>query len=316
MNKKIICVGGANIDRKFKALTNTIKQGTSNPVSSTTSFGGVARNVAENLAHWTQNISLQCIVGNDSEGQRLLTHLRTLGVNVDHSLIREEGNTSHYYAILNPDGELQVAYVDMEIYNLLSLDSFNSSYDDWDDGSIIFLDTNLPAAIIETIIQHNKNKQLMIFIDPVSVSKANRIPHNLEQVFLIKPNQFEISALTDITISNTKDCIQAGLALLQRGVKNVVISLGRDGYVIVNEKHQQHIPVKIIPHIKDANGAGDAFFAGILFGLQQDLPLIQACELGVAAAALTLQSEKTVSTDITATCLQNTKQEKTHATIF
>ena len=46
----VICIGGAAVDRKYRAV-EALTPATSNPASGTTSFGGVARNVAENLAN-------------------------------------------------------------------------------------------------------------------------------------------------------------------------------------------------------------------------------------------------------------------------
>ena len=65
--KKIICIGGANIDFKLKSAYPLLLN-TSNQVCSNHSFGGVARNVAHNLANISTNIHLQSVVGDDAYG--------------------------------------------------------------------------------------------------------------------------------------------------------------------------------------------------------------------------------------------------------
>jgi pseudouridine kinase len=126
MTNNIYCIGGANIDCKLKS-TVPLSQQTSNPVNSSISHGGVARNVAENLARWTTGVHLQCMVGNDNEGRQLLAHVRRAGVNIENSMALDNKKTSHYYTILNRDGEVHIALADMEIYHHIPLYPFTHS---------------------------------------------------------------------------------------------------------------------------------------------------------------------------------------------
>jgi len=312
MVQKIICIGGATIDRKLKTR-DALELATSNPASSVTTFGGVAHNVAKNLIQLTQPIYLQCVVGNDSEGRDLLSHLKNAGINTDMSLVRENKTTAHYYAILDHQGELHLAIADMEIYDDVPFDSFTQSWCEWHPDDIIFLDTNLPAPLIEHAITLSKQKQLTLCIDTVSMAKAKKLPAQLEGVFLIKPDRFEAEVLANRSIHSIKDCMEAGKVLLQKGVKNVVITLGQSGYVITNEFGQKHVAAIETKSVVDVSGAGDAFIAGILYELKKGSSIHSACELGARAAFLTLQSERSVSTLKTLTMK---KEDLDHATIF
>lgn len=303
MVNNIYCIGGANIDCKLKS-TVPLSQKTSNPVMSSVTYGGVARNVAENLARWTTAIHLQCIVGNDNEGRQLLAHVRRAGVNIEQCLALDNKKTSHYYAVIDRNGDLHIALADMEIYNHIPLYPFTHTWQYWPENSIVFIDANLPTNVMASAIQMAAQKKLKICIDPVSAPKAKSLPGNLNHVFLIKPDLLEATALTGIAIHSINDCIRAGKVLLERGSENVVISLGKSGYVIVNSDVEEYIEAMEFNEIVDATGAGDAFIAGILLGLQQNLPITDACQMGAAAAAYTIQSAKTVADDITLSRLQ------------
>ncbi len=313
--KNIFCVGGATIDHKLIPI-NTLITGTSNLVKSHTTFGGVARNVAENLAHWTQNINLQCVVGDDIHGKNLLNHAQSLGINIDACLILANQHTAHYYAVLTEKGNLHVALADMNIYDNIFQSFLVAAWDKWQPHDIIFIDTNLPKDILKYVINFAAEKQLQLCVDPVSVMKANKLPISLHGIFLLKPNKLEAAALTNTSINSITDCIQAGKTLQQRGAENIVISLGEEGYVIVNAQHATHVSIQANKHMVDANGAGDAFVAGILYGLQQQKDLNYACELGATAAAMTIQSEKTVLDTITPDHLMRNNMKATYATIF
>jgi pseudouridine kinase len=283
------------------------------------SFGGVARNVAENLANWTNKVHLQCVTGADSDGERLLTHIQRLGVDITHSFSLSGHSTAHYYAVLDNKGDLLSAFADMKIYDFIPADRYMAAWDFWPENSIVFIDTNLPADLIHQAVARCKTKGIRLCIDPVSVAKASKLPESLTNVFLLKPNQDEASALTGISIASITDSIIAGRLLRDRGVQNVVISMGISGYVIVNENIEQHFPVVPVDNIQDVNGAGDAFVAGILYGLQQGYSISEACRSGSIAAALTVQSTDTVASHISASQIYPkffNIEEKQHAAIF
>lgn len=318
MTTPIYCIGGANIDKKLKS-EKTLIPNTSNPVDITQTFGGVARNVAENLARWTKNIYLQCVVGKDEEGKRLLANMHQMGVNIEHSIMLDNKKTSSYYAVLNPNGDLHIALAEMDIYHHIPLFPFTNSWNNWAENSLIFLDNNLPHPLIERALQQAAEKNLKVFIDPVSVPKANALPKRLDNVFLIKPDLLEAAALADMSIYSIPDCVQAAKKILARGVENVVVSLGKSGYVLVNSACEEYFPMIEFSEVIDVSGAGDAFFSGILYGLQQGHSIESSCQMGAAAAAYTVQSPLTVAEDITVSRLQafvhNQKiiKEQTHA---
>jgi pseudouridine kinase len=296
MKKNIYCLGGATLDYKLKPVYS-LEIGTSNPVTSVTCFGGVARNIAENLAKLTQNIYLQCIVGND--GQALLSHLKLQRVNIDSSIVLDRYSSARYYAVLDQQSELYIAFADMEIYNHIPFDQFVIMWENWQPNSIILLDTNLSPQLIEYAIHQAQLKQCMLCIDLVSVTKSKKLPLSLNGIFLLKADKHEASALSGITVHTPADAINAGKILLSRGVQQIIITLGHLGYAIVNHHTQQFYEAIPIKNIVDVSGAGDAFFSGVLAGLQYDLSVEQAAKLGAIAASHVIQSYDTVLSDIT-----------------
>lgn len=315
MNKKIICIGGASIDYTLKTV-HTLELSTSNPITSFATLGGVANNVAINLANLTDQVQLQCVIGDDNEGQYVLSNAQKKGITTTNTLILKNKMTSRYYAVLDQKGELHIALADMQIYDHIPLGEFTSSWEHWEKNSIIFADTNLSTEILQYLIPWCEQKQLQLCIDPVSVSKAKKLPLSLAGVFFIKPDRFEAAALTNIPIHSIRDCMKAGDILLKRGAQNVVISLGKSGYVIINETFQKHFPALHIDNILNVSGAGDAFVAGVLFELKRDATLQQACDTGRAAAALAIQSSHTMVDNMSLDTLIDQKNRESHHAAF
>ncbi len=199
MQKKIYCVGGAAIDKKLQASQKLIANN-SNPVETTTHFGGVARNIAENLANWTQGVSLHTVVGEDDDGIQMLSAIKQKSVDIKHSIILKGARTANYYAVMEPTGELNIALADMTIFDQVPLVRFTQSFEQWEDNQILFLDTNLCPEIIASAIAAAREKKLTICIDPVSANKSLKMPRDLQGIFLLKPNPLEASALTNMRL--------------------------------------------------------------------------------------------------------------------
>ena len=303
MSNKIFCIGGAAIDRKLRACTPLVN-GTSNPVDASTHFGGVARNVAENLAHWTSDIYLHTIVGEDDDGIQLLSGIKQKGVDITHSIILKSARTASYYAVLDHCEELHISLADMDIFDQIPSQRFTQGFNIWEENSLLFMDTNLPEEMIALVMQIATEKKLRLCIDPVSLLKAKKLPANIHGIYLLKPNPMEASILTDKPVETIAQALAAGEKLVDMGVENAVITLGKAGYIIVNNEIKEYIEIEPIHDVINVNGAGDAFMAGIIYGLKQGFTLHHACQWGAAAAAFTVSSPATVAESVTLSQLQ------------
>lgn len=303
MSKKIYCIGGTAVDRKLKALTPLI-DGTSNSVATNSHGGGSARNVAENLTHWTTNIFLHTIVGEDEDGIDLLSNIKEKGVDITQSIILKNARTANYYAVLNNDGEFHLALSDMAIFDQIPVSRFTQGFNIWEKGGVVLLDTNLTPEIIALAIRLAQDKSMRLCIEPVSMTKARKLPENLSGTYLLKANPKEAAVLTNMPVETIEQAQKAGIKLHETGVKNVVITLGKAGYVIVNKEESIFIGIEPIHDVVNVNGAGDAFMAGIIYGIQEEYTLCHACQWGAAAAAFTVSSPDTVARKLTSIQLQ------------
>ncbi|WML50558.1 PfkB family carbohydrate kinase [Neobacillus sp. PS3-34] len=157
---QVLCIGGANVDRKIQAV-QTLIYGSSNPARSSISCGGVARNVAENLGRLGCSPSLLSFIGNDAEGQWLIGKTKEF-VNIHSVGVVDGKSTGTYTAILDLDGEMAVALADMEIYDDVDIDLLQSKWAADFRTDLIVIDTNFPADVLEKII-NRPMKQVLLF---------------------------------------------------------------------------------------------------------------------------------------------------------
>lgn len=140
--KTVICIGGANVDRKF-LMDRPAQMGTSNPASVSGSVGGVARNVAENLGRLGNSVKLLSIVGNDPEWN-LIEAASSPFMSTELTKAMDGLSTGTYTAILEPDGEMLLAMADMKIYDSLTPDHISKNDSTLLSAAFLVIDLNCP----------------------------------------------------------------------------------------------------------------------------------------------------------------------------
>ena len=290
---RVICIGGATVDRKYR-VGAPIQLGTSNPATSERSFGGVARNVAENIARLGTSACLVSILGDDENGHAIHSHLAGLAIDTRHVVVSRDHATAEYVAVLEPDGDLALGLADMAIFDALSPALLRDIWPDLS-GAWIFADCNLPSATLHELVRLARRDAAMLAIDAVSTRKATRLPRDLSGIGLLFLNLDEARALLDEPSASPEDL---AAALLDRGADRAVLTLGEGGLIAMDRSgvtRVEAMPVQVV----DATGAGDALIAGTLLAMLNGRSLAQAARMGTVAAASTLGCRDSVCPDLT-----------------
>ncbi|WP_093856724.1 PfkB family carbohydrate kinase [Tenuibacillus multivorans] len=305
--KNITCIGGANIDRKARSK-EPIQLGSSNPVKTEESLGGVARNVAENLVRLGCDTSVVTFVGQDKEGDWILNSSQKLGMDISHSVTIPNHRTGTYTALIDETGEMVVSMADMDIYDQVTSNLLENSWNHIASSKAIFMDTNIHATSLQFIIEKCHSAQIPLYVDPVSSIKAQKLPNDLSGIDTLMPNQEEAELLSGVKINDNNDCIEASKKIRERGVNNVIITLGGEG-IYYSSKHKSNWLKPPQTNVVDVTGAGDAFAASLIYGMEQGQSLEEASKFGLAGASLTLQVKSSVSPFINDKELQNMTKE-------
>ncbi len=102
----------------------------------------------------------------------------------------------------------------------------------------------------------------------------------------ITPNEVEAQSLTGLPVNNIDDAHAAAKALLTKGAKNAVITLGGEGVVLYDGQHVEHIPAFEVGEVVDTTGAGDAFNGGFAASLARGDNALMAARFGCAVAGI------------------------------
>ena len=280
-NNPYILVLGASIVDIFGFCGRSYAQRDSIPGHIKISFGGVCRNIAENLARVGVNTQFISTLGDDENGKSILEHSRKLGYNMENSLFLEGESTPTYLAILNHQGEMESAVVDMESLNKMDEAFVDGKHEVFENAEYTIVDSDNPI-LLEYILKKYQGKSKFI-LDPVSAKKAKKIRHLVKYFHTIKPNRFETEALCGFKIETNDDLKKAGRFFIEQGVKNVFISLDADGiYYITSEGEEGTLACCESINVKNVTGAGDSFVAGIGYGYMNNLNIKDTLKYSVA----------------------------------
>lgn len=316
--KRVFCFGGATIDRKYRS-DKPVVFGTKNPVKGHRAFGGVARNVAENLIRLGIATSLMTIVGEDENGRSLVRHLDDLGIDTSQIRATSRNPTAEYAAVLGPDGDLVVGVSDVDIFDLLDVSDLERAWPHLASASWVFAECNLPAEVIRTLIARKATARFRLAVDAVSNEKSSRLPRDLSGIDVLFLNGKEANAYLDHTgrSAAAQSPEAAAAAFIDAGAGEVVITLGADGYVVASAGRVVRRPA-VHATVIDVVGAGDAMIAGALFRLMSGMPLGEAARTGALLAAITTETDAGVvpnlSPALLAACEARVPRELTEVT--
>lgn len=284
MNKSVLCIGATLVDELYFCEQNCIPH-TSNPAAKTTSIGGVISNIAQHLGVLQLHPSLITALGTDTDAEYIAKNLNQKGIILDQSVLAND-TTGKYVSIMNPDGNLVVAVCQDISSKYLTPTFFESKTDFIKEFDLVIMDTNIPTASIQWLIDFTKMHQQKLIIEPVSVAKASKLATlNLEGVFMITPNEDELKAIANIDTTNESAMAKS---LFRRGVQQVWIRKGNQGSVICTPNQSLALGVPKIS-ISDSTGAGDAALAAWIFGYLNHENELTCLQLAHALALEVLQ---------------------------
>ena len=293
-NNPYILVLGASIVDIFGFCGRSYAQRDSIPGHVKVSFGGVCRNIAENLARVGVKTEFISILGDDENGKAILEHSKRLGYNMENSVLLEGESTPTYMAILNQNGEMESAVVDMDSLNKMTPSFIDEKREVFENSEYVVVGSDGPE-LLEYILKKYEGKCKFI-LDPVSAKKAEGLRHLIKYFHTIKPNRFETEALCGFKIETNEDLRKAGRFFIEQGVKNVFISLDSDGiYYITSEGEEGTLACCEAINVKNVTGAGDSFVAGIGYGYMNNLSIKDTLKYAVAMSIITITHEETIN---------------------
>ena len=253
----------------------------SNPGAVTMRPGGVGRNIAHDLRLLGLEVSLVAPIGGDVYASAVVDNCQALGIDLSMAPVFKDMRSSTYLYITDETGDMELAVSDMELCSALTPALVAPILPRLQAGAVV-VDANLPPETIAYICNHCP---IPVYADPVSTVKALKLQPVLHRLAAIKPNALEAECLT-----GQRDPERAALALVDRGVHRVFISLGAQGMIAADQKELLRLP-GLATQVVNSTGAGDAATAAIVLAGIRGMGLRDAALLAQKAGAVTCRSE-------------------------
>ncbi len=279
--KKIVVIGSLNMDMVIN-LTRTPQKGETVLTERLELVcGGKGANQAYAMARLGGEVTMLGAVGKDASGQALCENLQKSGVCTDHLMRLEEVSTGTAVVMVSEDGDNSIvvvsganshvdrAYIDSKLDCIKACD-------------IVVMQLEIPLDTVVYAARLAKSLGKLVVLDPAPA--RNDLPDELLAcVDLLKPNETELQILLG---GSEEDFDLAAARLQERGVQNVLITLGAQGIFVKEQQgkssHLAAIPVKAV----DTTAAGDSFIAGVTVGLARGQSLLQAVHFANYAASI------------------------------
>jgi len=301
----LLALGTAALDIKAR-LTRAPLPTTDVPGQITLKPGGVARNIAENLARLDVPIVFAGIMGDDPQARVLIELSRAAGLRVQpltrsapahDDLLRLKLPavlpTATLNVTLGPDGRQIAGAFSGDILDAFQPGDLDQVRDLIESAPIIISDGGLPADVLLRL-RDMLPEDAFFYGNPSSVALAPRLIPLLDRLDLITCNHLEAQVLTQTKIDSPAKLISAALILVKQGVRRAVVTFGSRGLAYADEERSLYQPARPA-RLVDATGAGDALAAALIEALLRDEPIGLCLQRSLAAAALTCESEDTVA---------------------
>lgn len=166
-------------------------------------------------------------------------------------------------------------------------------------GDILILAGSIPADmpddIYEKILERLKDREITFVVDATKDLLLNVLKYN---PFLIKPNIHELEEIFKTELKTDEDITEKAEILQKKGAKNVLISMGGNGAILVDENGSIYKIGVAEGKVINSVGAGDSMVAGFMAGYEKYHDYALALKLGTAAGNATAFSEGLAKKDI------------------
>ena len=247
--------------------------------------GGKGSNQAVGAAKAGGKVNFISKVGNDQYGQVAIKMYKELNIDFSNVVISDEYATGVAGIMVNKQtGENAISVIPGAAGKISKEDIDNAS--NIIKQSFIFLtQLEAPIDVVEYAIEIANSNKVKTILNPAPAVKLKDKTFSLIDYFT--PNETEASFYVNHKVESKQDAKNAATQLLDKGIGNVIITLGHKGVFFANKKESYHIDAFDLGNkVIDTTGAGDGFVAGFAVALSEGKTSVEAIKFANALAGL------------------------------
>ena len=258
--------------------------------------GGVARNVAEDIANMELRPTFVSIVDDSPLGESVVKKLRSHKVNVDYVRTKPDG-MGLWLAVFDNNGDVAGSISKRpNSYSLVYL--LEQKGDEiFQNADSVVIEVDIHKDIVKKVfdLAEKHNVRVYALVSNMSLAIERRDFFRKLDCFICNRLEAGMLFLDDYSETSVEDMQKILLdKIIRAKIPAMVVTLGSDGAVYADlNGNTGYCPAKKV-HVKDTTGAGDAFYAGVVSGLTYGKTLPEAVEIGSTLAASVITSSENV----------------------
>jgi ribokinase len=254
--------------------------------------GGKGSNQAVGCARLGAKVSFVARIGKDTFGETALGLYRDEGIDVAYVKQIVHAPTGIGFIIVEATSGHNCITIDPGANELLTAADVSECEGAFDSSAVVLTQLEIPVEAAAAALMRGRARGAGTILNPAPVRPLP--PSVLQLVDILTPNQTEARVLAgrspDSAIGSEDDSEEVARELLRRGVKQVVMTLGEKGALIVTASSSTRIPAVRMSAV-DTTGAGDAFNAGLATALACRASLEAAVQFAVVTGGLAVTKE-------------------------
>lgn len=258
--------------------------------------GGVARNVAENMANLGAEVEFVTMLDDDSLGREARLRLRGAGVKLTHAVSTPDKGMGMWLAVFNEKGDLAGS-----VSHMPDASPIERLFDEKGEEIIrscrgVALEIDLSEKVSERVFELAERFDKPVYAIVANMSVILRRPDFMARTACVILNEIEAGRLfgREIRALSPEEMLEAvSEAAPAMGIRSIVVTMGARGAVYLDAENGLRGVCPAVPcRVVDTTGAGDAFFSAVVESLARGMRLDDAVTCGARLASMTVSTSE------------------------
>jgi len=251
-------------------------------------FGGKGSNQAVGCARLGAQVSFVAKVGQDSFSDMAFQLYRDEDIDVSKLKKTSDAPTGVGFIVVDDKTGQNLIVLDPGANELLSAAEVAEAESTFRAASVVLTQLEIPVAAAQAALACGRSAGAITILNPAPVRQLTAA--TLASVDILTPNETEAKVLTGRAPDCSIEPQLLGRELINSGVKQVVMTLGENGALLISASSCQHFPAISVSAV-DTTGAGDAFNAGLATALAHGASLEEAVNFAIVTGAMAVTKE-------------------------
>lgn len=249
--------------------------------------GGKGANQADAIAKLGAKVNMIGCVGSDDMGNTLIESLRNDGVDVS-KVTKVEGVATGIASITVDAAGNNCIIVVPGANHLLSEELLEGFYEAIRAAEVVVAQLEVPIESVKHAMKSAKQMGKLTILNPAPAVELE--DEFLSYIDILVPNDTELELLSGVQVHNEDDLKKAAQVLLNKGINELIVTLGSKGCIHINKTDSKMYPAFKVNAI-DTTAAGDSFIGAVAVAISEGKALEEAIPFATAVGALTVTKE-------------------------